>query len=61
MCCDWKANLLLEEHVKPLMKILAGVTHKWEELGIALGMPEAVLEDCRGGGSICSQHTPIIP
>ena len=42
---------LLEEDVAHLMEILAGVTHKWNELGIALGMPTAVLEDCRGGGS----------
>ena len=42
---------LLEEDVEHLMEILAEETHKWEELGIALGMPEAALEDCRGGGS----------
>ena len=42
---------LLEEDVEHLMEILAEETHKWEELGIALGMPSAALEDCRGGGS----------
>ena len=43
---------LLEEDVKYLIEILSGVTHKWEELGIALGMPEAALVDCRGGDSL---------
>ena len=40
---------LKEEDVVYLMKILSGVTNIWEELGIALGLNKAVLEDCRSG------------
>ena len=46
-----EADDLLEEDVALLMEILVGVTHNWNELSISLGMPTAVLEDCRGGGS----------
>ena len=42
---------LMEGDVVYLMKILSGVTNIWEELGIALGMTKAVLEDCSRGGN----------
>ena len=42
---------LMEEDVIYLMKILSGVTNIWEELGIALGLSKALLEDCSRGGN----------
>ena len=42
---------LMEEDVVFLMKILSEVSNIWEELGIALGLSKALLEDCRRGGN----------
>ena len=40
---------LSEDDVADLMRILVGVSYKWEELGIALGLPKSVWEECRSG------------
>ena len=42
---------LSEDDVADLMGILVGVSYKWEELGIALGLPKAVREECRSGSN----------
>ena len=49
--CQALGDDLLGEDVAYLMKILTGVTYIWEELGIALGLPKAVLEECRNAGN----------
>ena len=40
---------LFEEDVPILIEVLVGVTYKWYELDISLGLTLAVLEDCRSG------------
>ncbi len=40
-----------EEDVPALVEALAEVTHKWEEIAVALRLPEAVSEECREGRS----------
>ena len=42
---------LSEDDVADLMKILVGVSYKWEELGIALRLPKAVREECKSGSN----------
>ena len=45
-------NIHLQEcHVTILSKILVGASHRWEEIGIALGLPMHVLEECGNGKS----------
>ena len=39
--------VLKEGHVPVLTEILVDCAHKWEEIGIALGVPKSVIEDCR--------------
>ena len=40
-----------EEHTSVLAKVLAAAAYQWEEIGISLQLPEAVLEECRSGSS----------
>ena len=40
-----------EEHIPKLMMGLAGVVYKWEEIGIAVGLPMAVLKECESRGT----------
>ena len=42
---------LNEEHIPKLMMALAGVVYKWEEIGIAVGLPMAVLKECESRGT----------
>ena len=42
---------LSEEHIPKLMMGLAGVVYKWEEIGIAVGLPMAVLKECESRGT----------
>ena len=45
-------NIYLQEcHVTILSKILVGASPRWEEIGIALGLPMHVLEECGNGKS----------
>ena len=43
--------VLREVHIPNLVTLLADCTHKWEEIGIALGLPINTLEECRNGSS----------
>ena len=40
-----------EEHAGVLSEDLAEAAYQWEEIGISLQLPEAVLEECRSGSS----------
>ena len=40
-----------EEHTSDLSEVLAAAAYQWEEIGISLHLPEAVLEECRSGSS----------
>ena len=42
---------LSEEHIPKLMMGLAGVVYKWEGIGIAVGLPMAVLKECESRGT----------
>ena len=39
--------LLSESHISCLMEVLVEVSHKWEELGIAIGLPRHVINQCK--------------
>ena len=39
--------LLSESHILCLMEVLVEVSHKWEELGIAIGLPRHVIGQCK--------------
>ncbi len=41
-----------EGDVPGLVEALAKVIHKWEEIALALRLPEAVIEECREGRSL---------
>ena len=41
-----------EEDVPDLAEALANVAHLWEEIAVALRLPEAVLAECRGKSSL---------
>ena len=40
-----------EEHTSVLSDVLVETAYQWEEIGISLQLPEAVLEECRSGSS----------
>ena len=42
---------LTERDIPGLVKLIVSGRHKWEEIGIALGLPGYVREECRNGGS----------
>ena len=39
------------EHAPVLIKLLANASYKWKEIGIALKLPKAVIEECGKSGS----------
>ena len=39
--------LLSESHIPCLMEVLVEASHKWEELGIAIGLPRRVISQCK--------------
>ena len=39
------------DFITKLMEIIVPCSHKWEEIGIALGLPRNVMEECRSGNS----------
>ena len=39
--------LLSESHIPCLMEVLVEASHKWEELGIAIGLPRHVISQCK--------------
>ena len=39
--------LLNESHIRCLMDVLVEASHKWEELGIAIGLPRHVISQCK--------------
>ena len=39
--------LLSESHIPCLIEVLVEVSHKWEELGIAIGLPRHVISQCK--------------
>ena len=39
--------LLSESHIPCLMDVLVEASHKWEELGIAIGLPRLVISPCK--------------
>ena len=45
------SGLLAEAHLSMLTEALVRCSYKWEELGIALGLPRHVLEECGEGRS----------
>ena len=50
--------ILQESDVTKLMETIGICSHKWEEIGIALGLPRNMIEECRSGRrSIVSQFT----
>ena len=38
-------------HIPLLTEVLADCTHKWEEIGMALGLSKSIIEDSRHGTS----------
>ncbi len=48
---DEDTNIVLEMHVNLLAEILQEVSHKWEEIGIALNLPKSKIEECRNSHS----------
>ena len=40
-------RVLVETDIPKLLETLVACSHKWEELGIALGLPSYVREQCR--------------
>ena len=46
--------ILKHTDVPHLVKCLTSMSHKWEELGIALGLPPNVREQCRSNRNILS-------
>ena len=40
-------TLLSKSHIPCLMEVLVEVSHKWEELGIAIGLPRHVISQCK--------------
>ncbi len=44
---DEDTDIVLEMHVNLLAEILQEVSHKWEEIGIALNLPMSKIEECR--------------
>ena len=42
------------QDVKLLLEILVGVSHKWERVGLALGLPKYKIEACRGNDNVIS-------
>ncbi len=44
---DEDTNIVLEMHVNLLAEILQEVSHKWEEIGIALNLSKSKIEECR--------------
>ena len=39
--------LLSESHIPCLIEVLVEASHKWEELGIAIGLPKHVISQCK--------------
>ncbi len=48
---DGDTNIVLEMHVNLLAEILQEVSHKWEEIGIALNLSKSNREECRNSYS----------
>ena len=46
-CFGEEDILLNESHIRCLMEVLVEVSHKWEELGIAIGLPRHVISQCK--------------
>ncbi len=46
--------ILKDTDVPHLVKCLTSMSHKWEELGIALGLPPNIREQCRSNRNILS-------
>ena len=42
------------QDVKLLLGLLVEVSHKWERVGLALGLPKYKIEDCRGNDNVVS-------
>ena len=55
-----EAECFTDEDISVLVKLMVSGSHKWEEIGIALGLPEHVREDCRSGRSNASKLTNIL-
>ena len=45
--CNYENYELRAEDIPHLLVCLTNVSHKWEELGIALELPKHVIEQCR--------------
>ena len=46
--CSVEEDILLSEsHISCLMEVLVEVSHKWEELGIAIRLPKHVISQCK--------------
>ncbi len=43
--------LFTVQDVSDLAELIVAASHKWEEIGVALGVPEYVREECRSAGS----------
>ncbi len=43
--------LFTVQDVSDLAELIVAASHKWEEIGVALGVPEHVREECRSAGS----------
>ena len=39
--------LISESHIPCLIEVLVEASHKWEELGIAIGLPRHVISQCK--------------
>ena len=46
-CFGEEDILLNESHIRCLMKVLVKASHKWEELGRAIGLPRHVISQCK--------------
>ena len=51
---------LTERDIPGLVKLIVSGSHKWEEIGIALGLPRYVREECRKDGSSPLKLTRIL-
>ena len=52
--------LLTEDHIPMLVELLVPGSHRWEELGIALGLPEHVRRECGNASSNKLKLTRIL-
>ena len=50
---------LRQEDVSRIVEILAGVSDKWNEIGIMLGLPGHVIKDCNKGSSVVNLNNII--